>query len=127
MRIATSAATGLALVATLALAGPVEVYRDKPEECPHDRPRGAPAISSEQAIARAKALLPADFCGPTLFVDGCDVSEEYALGSWRVYAHQYHKVTGGRSWSGLTHTYIILDDVGNCLANIPGTEPGARR
>ena len=34
---------------------------------------------------------------------------------------------GDRDWSGLTHTYIVLDPRGNCYANIPGTEEGATR
>jgi hypothetical protein len=29
--------------------------------------------------------------------------------------------------AGLTHTYVILDPVGNCYANIPGTDQGAPR
>ena len=39
--------------------------------------------------------------------------------------HQYHARGGVKDCGGLTHTYIILDPVGNCLANIPGTESGA--
>jgi len=44
-----------------------------------------------------------------------------------VYVHQYRKVPNVHDWSALTHSYVILDPVGNCIANIPGTEPGARR
>ena len=54
-----------------ALAGPVLVYREG-EYCPHDRGPGAPRLSAEQAIERAKTLLPKDFCGPSWYVDGCD-------------------------------------------------------
>jgi hypothetical protein len=62
-----------------------------------------------------------------MFVDGCDVQTENEIGSWRVYFHQYHLRAGQRDWGGLTHTYVVLDPVGNCYANIPGTEPGATR
>jgi hypothetical protein len=119
-----------ALVAALAapaLAGPVEVYREGPRFCPRDRPADAPAITQEQAIARARALLPDGFCGPSFFVSGCAVLPEFALGSWRIYFHQYKQVGATRDPGGLTHTYVILDTVGNCQANIPGTEVGAPR
>jgi len=113
--------------ATLANAGPVEVYRDGPQFCPRDRPADAARLSESQAIERARAMLPADFCGPSAFVQGCDVQTEFALGSWRVYFHQYHLHHAEHDWGGLTHTYVILDPVGNCFANIPGTAFGAPR
>jgi hypothetical protein len=128
-RIATCAvviAAG-ALAAALAHAGPVEVYREGPKFCPHDRPAGAPAITEAQAIERARTLLPAGFCGPGTFVSGCDTQAEFALSSWRVYFHQYQLRGGVHDWGGLSHTYVILDPVGNCYANIPGTEFGAPR
>jgi hypothetical protein len=114
-------------LAAPALAGPVEVYREGPRYCPRDRPVDAPAITQEQAIARARTLLPDGFCGPSFFVSGCDVLPEFALGSWRIYFHQYKQVGATRDPGGLTHTYVILDPVGNCQANIPGTEVGAPR
>ena len=121
-------AAGLACaVLPLAHAGPVEVYREGPRYCPRDRPAGAAAISESQAIERARALLPDRYCGPSAFVSGCDVVAEQALGSWRIYFHQYRLHDAQRDWGGLTHTYVILDGVGNCDANIPGTEPGAPR
>jgi len=110
-----------------AAAGPVEVYREGPRFCPRDRPAAAPAHDEQQTIARARALLPEDFCGPTTFVSGCDVLTEQSLGAWRVYFHQYKLRDGRKDWGGLTHTYVILDRVGNCYANIPGTEFGATR
>ena len=117
----------LACVAVLASAGPVEVYREGPRYCPRDRDPHGVAITEAQAIDRAATLLPGDFCGPTRFVSGCDVLPEYANGSWRIYFHQYQLREGQREWGGLTHTYVVLDPVGNCYANIPGTEPGAPR
>ena len=41
--------------------------------------------------------------------------------TWRVYALQYKTVGGREDSSGLGHSYVILDAVGNCVANIPGT------
>jgi hypothetical protein len=117
----------VAWAATLADAGPVEVYRDAPEACPRNVPRTAPALSESQAVARARTMLPDGFCGPTTFVSGCDAEPEFALGAWRMYFHQYHERGGTRDRGGLAHTYIILDPVGNCMANIPGTDPGAPR
>lgn len=114
------------VAATPALAGPVEVYREG-AYCPRDRAPDAPTITEKQAIQRARTLLPELFCGPTRFVSGCDYLTERAYGTWRVYAHQYKDRDGRRDWSGLTHTYVILDQVGNCLAQIPGTELGAPR
>jgi hypothetical protein len=122
-----AAACALALAAQLAAAGPVEVYREGPRYCPHDRAPSAPALTQGQAIERARALLPADFCGPTTFVSGCEAVPEQAMGSWRIYFHQYRLRGTERDWGGLTHTYVVLDAVGNCYANIPGTEPGAPR
>lgn len=103
-----------------ALSGPVLVYREG-EACPRDRPATAPHIVEAQAIARAKALLPGDFCGPAHFVSGCDFEAEVAYDSWRVFARQYQRVDGGKRYGGLDHSYVVLDAVGNCLANIPGT------
>jgi phosphosulfolactate phosphohydrolase-like enzyme len=86
-----------------------------------------PVLTEAQAIARSRTMLPADFCGPDFFVAGCDAEPEFALGAWRIYFHQYRGHTGIKDRGGLAHTYIILDPVGNCIANIPGTEPGAPR
>ena len=108
------------LVASTALAGPVLVYREG-AYCPQDRPATAPRITATEAIERARALLPDDFCGPTWFVSGCDFDPEWALDSWRVYVHQYKLVRGEKEYGGRDHSYVILDAVGNCLANIPGT------
>jgi hypothetical protein len=126
-RFALAAALAFAVAAGLAEAGPVEVYREGPRFCPRDRARDGVAITEAQAVARARSLLPDDFCGPSAFVSGCDVVPEYALGSWRIYFHQYRERGGQRDWGGLTHTYVVLDRVGNCDANIPGTEQGAPR
>ena len=60
-------------------------------------------------------------------VSGCDTLTEFALGSWRIYFHQYKLRGAVHDPGGLTHTYVILDRVGNCYANIPGTELGAGR
>ena len=109
------------LFAAPALSGPVLVYREGPQFCPRDRPPEGPAIAEAQAIERARSLLPPLFCGPTLFVDGCDAEPEFALGAWRIFVQQY-KLSGGRKdRGGLQHSYLILDAVGNCIANIPGT------
>ena len=119
----------LVLLATapLATAGPIDVYREGPRYCPRDRTFDSAPISEAQAIERARMLLPDDYCGPSTFVSGCDVVPEHALGSWRIYFHQYRVRDGQRDWGGLTHTYVVLDAVGNCDANIPGTEQGAPR
>jgi hypothetical protein len=108
-------------------AGPIEVYRDGPRYCPRDRDPHAAALDETRTIERARTLLPDRYCGPTALVDGCDVLTEKAMGSWRVYFHQYRLRDGRRDWGGLTHTYVVLDAVGNCYANIPGTEQGAPR
>ena len=127
---ASSALVWLVLAVTgasVAWAGPIEVYREGTRYCPHDRKTSGAALDEAQTIERARTLLPDRYCGPTAFVDGCDVQTENAMGSWRVYFHQYRLRDGSRDWGGLTHTYVILDPVGNCYANIPGTEMGATR
>lgn len=122
-----SAALGLWLGSSVAMAGPIEVYREGPRFCPHDRSPAGIVLTEGQAIDRARAMLPADFCGPTYFVSGCDVVPEYSLSSWRIYFHQYRLRDGTRDGGGLAHSYVVLDPVGNCYANIPGTEQGAPR
>ena len=114
------------VASTVALAGPVEVYRTGPQYCPHDRTNDSPAITDQQAVQRARALLPSDFCGPNTFVTGCDADSEWANGAWRVFVQQYKRSGDRKEAGGLTHSYVILDRVGNCLANIPGTELGGR-
>jgi len=121
------AAALVALLAPPLAAGPVEVYREGPRFCPRDRPADAPPISEADAITRARALLPPEACGASRFVDGCDASAEFSLDTWRVYLHQYKLRGTTHDWAGLTHSYVILDRVGNCHANIPGTEVGAPR
>jgi hypothetical protein len=116
----------LLFYASLAQAGPVEVYREGARYCPHDRMPDAPELTQAQAIDRARALLPDDFCGPSTFVSGCDVVPERSLGSWRIYFQQYRLRGTERDWGGLTHTNVVLDARGNCYANIPGTEQGSR-
>ena len=117
----------LAVASSVAIAGPIEVYREGPRFCPRDRDIHGRVLDEAQTIERARALLPDHYCGPTMFVDGCDVLTENAIGSWRVYFHQFRLRDGQRDWGGLTHTYVVLDPVGNCYANIPGTEQGAAR
>lgn len=119
------AAALAAAFALPAFAGPVDLYLTGPQYCPQDVPKTAPRITQAQAIERTKAMLPADFCGPTVFVSGCTYDVENEYDTWRVYAHQYKDVRGRREKGGLLHTYLILDAVGNCLAHIPGTEFGA--
>ncbi|HEX6138698.1 MAG TPA: hypothetical protein VF059_13675 [Casimicrobiaceae bacterium] len=126
-RCSVAAAIVLATAAATAAAGPVDVYREGPRFCPRDRPADGAPLTEGQAIERAHSLLPDDFCGPTALVSGCDVVPEYAVGAWRIYFHQYRLHGARRDWGGLTHTYVILDPVGNCYANIPGTEQGAPR
>ncbi|HET9046633.1 MAG TPA: hypothetical protein VFO33_06725 [Casimicrobiaceae bacterium] len=108
-----------------AIGGPVEVYRTGPEFCPSDRPQDAPLLSETQIIERARVLLPRDFCR-NAFVAGCDADAESAYGAWRVFVRQYRLAGAQHEYAGLDHSYIILDRVGNCLANIPGTELGGR-
>jgi hypothetical protein len=109
-----------AFAASAALAGPVLVYREG-AFCPHDRSADAPRITAAQAIERAKALLPADFCGPSWYVSGCEFDPEWAFDTWRVFAQQYKLVDGVKDARGRDHSYVVLDAVGNCIANIPGT------
>jgi hypothetical protein len=121
----TAASVVLALAAVAASAGPVEVYREGPRHCPRDRAPTAERLDPAQAVARARALLPDGFCGPSRFVAGCDASAELEYGTWRVYLHQYRQRADAGDWLGLDHTYVILDGVGNCIANIPGTPLGS--
>jgi hypothetical protein len=111
----------LAMVAQAALAGPVLVYREGTAHCPRDRAANASRITEEQAAERAKALMPKEFCGPDWWVDGCDYEPEFALDSWRVYVRQWKQVDGRKDYGPRDHSYVVLDPVGNCLANIPGT------
>lgn len=124
-----SAVSGVAalLFAAAAFAGPVEVYREGDRYCPRSTPASSPRIDVAAAERIALRLMPDDFCGPTSRVAGCDTVTENFYDTWRVYVHQYHKVPKAHDWSALTHSYVILDPVGNCMANIPGTEPGAPR
>jgi len=110
-----------------ALSGPVEVYREGERYCPRTLPATAPRIDVAQAERIASTLVPDGFCGPTVSIGGCDFITENWYDSWRVYVHQYRRIPRANDWSALTHTYVILDPVGNCIANIPGTEPGATR
>lgn len=104
--------------------GPVESYREGPQYCPRDRTSDATPLTEAQVDARALMLLPG-FCGPSTFVDGCLAEPDLIRGQWRVYIRQYQLRDGERIFGGLDHTYVILDRVGNCLANIPGTPLGA--
>jgi hypothetical protein len=115
------------LVASPALSGPVEVYREGERWCPRAQPPTAPRITAAQAERIAVKLVPDDFCGPSSSIGGCDLVTENFYDSWRIYVHQYRRIPNAHDWSALTHSYVILDPVGNCIANIPGTEPGARR
>jgi len=108
-----------------ARAGPVDVYLDGPQFCPHDRPLTMSRISEAQAIARTRTMLPKYYCGPTVFVTGCTSAAENEYDSWRIYVHQYRDIAGRKEKGGLDHTYLVLDAVGNCLAHIPGTRLGA--
>jgi hypothetical protein len=111
---------GLA-AANIAVAGPVLVYREGAAFCPKDRPATAPRITASEAAERAKALMPKEFCGPDAWVDGCDYDSEFALDSWRVYVRQWKRVDGRKQYEPREHSFVVLDPVGNCLANIPGT------
>jgi hypothetical protein len=113
------------LLCGYALAGPVDVYRTGPAFCPHDRAATTPALSETQIIDRARSLLPRDFCA-NAFVAGCDADAEAAYGAWRVFVRQYRVAGDRHDYAGLDHSYVVLDRVGNCLANIPGTELGAK-
>jgi hypothetical protein len=108
-----------------ASAGPVDVYLDGPQFCPHDRPLTMSRISEAQAIARTRTMLPKYYCGPTMFVTGCTFDAENEYDSWRIYVRQYRDIAGRKEMGGLDHTYLVLDAVGNCLAHIPGTRLGA--
>ena len=122
-----AAIAALALAAAPALSGPVEVYRDGERYCPRNLPAAGPRIDEAQAERIALKLVPDGFCGPTASIGGCDLVTENWYDSWRVYVHQYRQFPNRYDWAALTHTYVILDAVGNCIANIPGTEPGAPR
>jgi hypothetical protein len=113
-------------VPVAAAAGPVDTYREGPRYCPRDRPPTTAPMTAQQASERARELLPDGFCGPSAYVSGCEFDPEKAFDTWRVYVHQYKLDGGRRVIAGRDHTYIVLDDAGNCLANIPGTPLGAR-
>ena len=115
------ALAGLAAAANMALAGPILVYREGAAFCPKDRPASAPRITAADAAERAKALMPKEFCGPDDWVDGCDFDPEFALDSWRVYVRQWKRIDGRKQYEPREHSFVVLDPVGNCLANIPGT------
>jgi len=121
MRLLRGGVTAVLALAATAHAGPVEVYRLGDEFCPRDRPAASRRLTSDEAIARAGILLPRDFCGPTFFVSGCRFDVEWVYETWRVYALQFKAVGGREDSSGLGHSYVILDAIGNCVANIPGT------
>lgn len=125
MRAATLCGWAAGCAFTVAVAGPVEHYREGPELCPRDRSDATPPITEPQAIERARELLPRGFCESSAFVSGCEFEAEFVWSAWRVYIHQFKHTTGGHARAGLAHTYLILDPVGNCLAHIPGTELGA--
>jgi hypothetical protein len=117
----------LLLIASPLVAGPVEVYREGPRFCPRDRASDAPALTEAQAIERARTMLPADFCGPSWAVSGCDTLTEFRAGEL---AHLLPSVQAARRHARPRRPdphYVILDRVGNCYANIPGTEFGAGR
>jgi hypothetical protein len=123
--IGAASARGLALAAlaaaNVAVAGPILVYREGATFCPKDRPASAPRITATEAAERAKALMPKEFCGPDGWVDGCDYDPEFALDSWRVYVRQWKRIDGRKQYEPREHSFVVLDPVGNCLANIPGT------
>jgi hypothetical protein len=108
----------------VATAGPVDNYREGQQFCPRDRGANSPVLKEQQVRERATALVPG-FCGPSWFVSGCEAEPEFIRSDWRVYVHQYKLRNGQRDRDGLDHTYVILDPVGNCLANMPGTPLGA--
>jgi hypothetical protein len=120
-KVAMAIAAGLVVGFTAANAGPVLVYRVGDQACPHDRPADAPRITAAQAVERAKELLPKDFCSPSWWVSGCDFDPEWAYDTWRVFAQQYRLDGDAKDTRGRDHSYIVLDAVGNCIANIPGT------
>ncbi len=111
----------LAAATNLAVAGPILVYREGTAFCPKDRPASAPRITAVEAADRAKALMPKEFCAVDDWVDGCDYDPEFALDSWRVYVRQWKRIDGRKQYEPREHSFVVLDPVGNCLANIPGT------
>lgn len=113
-------------VAAVAEAGPVDLYLDGPQLCPRSLPATATRINADQAATRTQTMVPPGFCGPNAFVSGCTFDVENEYDSWRVYVHQYKDRGGRKDPSGLDHTYLILDAVGNCIAHIPGTPLGAK-
>ncbi len=121
---AALAVMSVGTMATVALAGPVERYRTGAEFCPRDRVASAPRLTEKEIDARAIALLP-DLCKPSTFVTACDAEPELINDQWRVYVQQYKLRDGVVDHGGLDHSYVILDPVGNCIANIPGTPLGA--
>ena len=97
-----------------------------PQFCPRDVPTTAPRMTEAQAIERAQHDAARDFCGPSVFVSGCDAdAENRATTRGASTSTSTATARAARIRGGLTHTYVILDPVGNCLANIPGTELGA--
>ena len=104
-----------------ALAGPILAYREGDAFCPKDRAANAPRITAAEAAERASALMPKEFCRQEDWVDGCDYDPEYALDSWRVYVRQWQRIDGKKQYEPREHSFVVLDPVGNCLANIPGT------
>ena len=115
------AIAALTAVANAALGGPVLVYREGPAYCPKDRPATAPRITAAEASERASTLMPREFCRQEGWVDGCDYDPEFALDSWRVYVRQWKRIDGRKQYEPREHSFVVLDPVGNCLANIPGT------
>ena len=115
----------LALVAlaaaNVAVAGPVLIYREGAAFCPKDRPANATRITAAEAADRASALMPKDFCRQEGWVDGCDYDPEFALDAWRVYVRQWKRIDGRKQYEPREHSFVVLDPVGNCLSNIPGT------
>lgn len=126
MRFRTVTCCGVlaALFTGTSMAGPIERYRTGSLYCPRDRAATAPVLSTQQVNARAITLLP-DLCAKSIFVSGCDAEPELINDQWRVYVQQYKLRAGTPDHSGLDHSYVILDLVGNCIANIPGTPLGA--
>ena len=90
------------------------------------RPRRA-VLTEAQAIERARALLPRDFCGPDRVRLRLRRRAENAYDTWRIYVHQY-KLVGADSDTARPRRTPTSSSiaVGNCLAHIPGTELGAR-
>ena len=98
-----------------------------PTYCPHDRCDGAPTLTEAQAIERARALLPREFCGPDAFVTG--LRRRTGAGVRRVADLRPPTQDGRAAGRGdLTHLITLRSSiaVGNYLANIPGTELGAQ-